>query len=410
MHTEKKKVVFLFGAGCEGKGQLGFPSGSEFKREIICADGVSKLFKMINPYSSYVINEGKFLHHNASNVLYQTLKECDDDCKLRLLLGEEIINQYLNYKDGNQENDGISNRFAEIYRKQIYNPIIHANEPLSEVSELFLERASFFSFADSLFNYIRKPELYAAETTKVMKMYFAAYNSILSCLRVLDSEWTSIDGREQLEKFLREISSKDNIENYLAINPKDKCPSIDSLYYSVIGRFKKNIDISVITTNYTFFAQNIMDLECDDIAYLHGKMDWFEDIKTKEVKPIGEHSKESTIFPFIFVQSGVKPVVSQIQIKEYTKAIKFLEEAENVVILGYGLNSDDEHIITMLRDCVKDSSHITYLIYIENEKEQQDVIKKKNDELCKMFGENHKIGILPVNDLEKLCMSLSNDN
>ena len=50
------------------------------------------------------------------------------------------------------------------------------------------------------------------------------------------------------------------------------------------------------------------------------------------------------LFPYIFIQSGIKPIVEEIIINEYSKAISYLKEVDKIIIVGFRLNYDDNHI------------------------------------------------------------------
>ena len=106
----------------------------------------------------------------------------------------------------------------------------------------------------------------------------------------------------------------------------------------------------VVTTNYTGFAESIIGLPVEKVAYIHGRLNLFEDVKTKKVANISSFSDDEVIFPHIFIQSGIKPVVSSNQITELYKATEAILHSDNLIIIGYGVNSDDEHISNLLRE------------------------------------------------------------
>lgn len=385
---EKKKVVFLFGAGCEGKGQLGLPSGLDFAKGTLLANGAKELYEKLNGMNEYVMHNDKLIHHNASGILYQTLVENDSDGRLKKVLGECIINEYLEYKNGKKDKD-VSKKFTKIFKEKIYDELTKSNrKKYTEELELFLDRASFFSFADSLFNFIRRPDLYKKETAKVMKLYYAAYNCILDSIGI-KIDMLNGEPEENRKKLLDLVS----VRHKEIIKEKS---ADHSLYYNMVKEYCNVDEIGIITMNYTHFAQDMVGVEEDSVAYPHGRLEWFEEIETKNVKIIDKHNDKSVIFPFIFVQSGVKPVVSAVQIKEYKKIVDFLTYAEDVYIIGYGLNSDDEHIINLLRERETEGKRITFfahtdkdvnnikrcfqnsnVIKIRNDKEFQEVIKNR---------------------------------
>lgn len=287
--------------------------------------------------------------------------------------------------------NNIRDAFYKLYKKELYDVIVDENvKELGEFPEKFLECVCPYSYIDSLFNYLRTPNKYKTETAKVMKLYYSAFNSVFTKLGIqLDSN-DIMENRRKLQDGLKDTKLFEKLENW----------SAEKLYYRIIKKYKtelgKIFDVDVITTNYTPFAEQIIELEEKDIAYVHGKLMWFEDVETKEVKNISEFKEDRIIFPFIFVQSGIKPVVSPIQIKEYAKSVNFLENAEYIIVLGYGINSDDEHIVNMLRDCKGKEKKIIYL----NHNKGEEVEVKEN--LEKLLGKESNLEIRGTDELEKV--------
>ena len=75
-------ITLIFGAGAEGYGQLGLPSGASFIRDIVCANNVdifaNHILKINNDHNkttraTFTLNKGTILHQSKSSVLYQTI-------------------------------------------------------------------------------------------------------------------------------------------------------------------------------------------------------------------------------------------------------------------------------------------------------------------------------------------------
>ena len=69
------KVTFLIGAGCEGKDQFEFPSGVDFRKQILAADGVKEFAGHFNKRDAFIFPSGKIIKSNSTNILYQTIVE-----------------------------------------------------------------------------------------------------------------------------------------------------------------------------------------------------------------------------------------------------------------------------------------------------------------------------------------------
>ena len=115
-------------------------------------------------------------------------------------------------------------------------------------------------------------------------------------------------------------------------------------YYSILIK----PETKVITTNYT----PILIFYSDHVAHLAGSMDMFEVADKLKVENIKKINEDENFFPFLFLQSPVKPIVHPCQIKEYNKAINYLNCSKTLVVLGYNFNDDDNHITAMIRDWI----------------------------------------------------------
>ena len=115
-------------------------------------------------------------------------------------------------------------------------------------------------------------------------------------------------------------------------------------------------------------------------AYLHGKLKWFEEIFTKRVDELQNFFEEDLIMPFIFIQSGIKPIVSPMQLREYSKALDAIDNSDYLIILGYGINSDDEHISNIIRERILGNKKVICFIY-ECGSDYEEKCKSVKDEL-----------------------------
>ena len=402
----KKKIAFLFGAGCEGKGQLDIPSGADFKKDIVLSENVEKTFDAINFTDTYKIKNGCLLSWNSYKTLYETIKENGD---LHFVDTENIISDYdkMNSQNFNipvEEKHRITDRFRNFYKTNIYDVLTKKNLDSSKLSDNlvnFLRYISLCSFSDGLFNSLRYPNMYIKSVNKVLKIYFAAFNSIMKGMRKASDCKSDYDFMDNLkDRSLNSIvENRTKLNSYIddlqdiILQKKDS----DTLYYRIIRNiyeeYEAKIELSVVTTNYTNFAEKVIGLK-DSVFYIHGKLDYFESIENKSVKKLSDFNLENdVIFPFIFIPSGIKPVVCNWQIKQYAKAVEAFENADCLIVLGYGLNSDDEHITNMLKERIINGKKILW--FYHNEKDKKNVMKilgldnvicKKSEDLKKEFG------------------------
>lgn len=156
-------------------------------------------------------------------------------------------------------------------------------------------------------------------------------------------------------------------------------------------------------------------------AYLAGELSSFEYPHQLEVKDITKSSlsAKSFVFPFLLTQAPVKPIIEPKQIKEYSKMYSSLINSRYLIILGYNINSNDNHINSYIREFVKRTK--THLIFckfipninkVDNNEEIKNICKKlylkrmrENIHVLYTDGNTDKL----CNDLEKLIDNLSNN-
>jgi hypothetical protein len=381
------KITILFGAGAEGAGQFDLPSGNGFKRDIILAKNVAPFANLFlqSAKSDIELENGTVISANSSSILYQTIVEMQDvdphviEKLFPNSADQDTAKRYLQYKRGmdSNENQSISNGFMNLYRDGFYSKIKKAgSKPFNDEVNYFLQHAGIYSFLDSLFNYLRKPGVYKNECARVIKVYYAALLSILTGMSEIikdDNISASKDYKELLDgKEINEdpkgILSKiiNEFQNAI-VEKKDSLPTQEKeeLYYYNIKELHESgkHEVSCITTNYTSIAEKIIKLPEEQFAYLHGKLNLFEELETKSIVDVSKAKLERTVFPYLLVQSGVKPIISPDQIREFHKACEMIEEAEYLLIIGYGVNLDDEHITNILRKRLSVGKKIKYFIY-----------------------------------------------
>ena len=150
-----------------------------------------------------------------------------------------------------------------------------------EKIKFFLENARFYSYIDSLFNYLRIPNAYHNEKARVIKVYYAALNSIIKCIEM--------KSEKELSSYICFENKKKNRDNFLRYLEETKKEIFDSeeCRENIYGKIKAKIDedkINISTTNYTGF----LDAFFTRVNYLHGNLSLFENVITKEIKRIDD--------------------------------------------------------------------------------------------------------------------------
>lgn len=75
--------------------------------------------------------------------------------------------------------------------------------------------------------------------------------------------------------------------------------------------------------------------------------------------------------------------------KNYVNAYEQLVSADYILVLGYSFCNDDEHIINMFREVLKENNiRLVYLKYVEKDdnRKSEEIKMEENDKLKKMFN------------------------
>lgn len=327
-----KKVAYFFGAGAEVN--LGMPSGLDFFRSTL-------------PRESKLKNSKIDMILDALNEYYSD-KKIYDDKDLHHLKHIPYYQESVNNKEG------IDYCILEKYFHTLINP-----------------NTSKINF------------------WKIINFYWLAYFSIVSAITEDKSINIELKTKEDYLLYLRNLkSSSKKIHRYCSEKK-------DTGYYNRKYYQNKNIEtVGIITTNYTNFCETT-GIENNRIAFLAGKLDYFENPYRLDIfgsEKINKNRAE-LIFPFILAQTSVKPIIHPYQIEEYNKYSMILDDAEYLVIIGYALNKDDNHINSYIRDFLINNIN-KKLIYCHYTDKGNFNIKKIEYKLLKKLKCNQKKNLI----------------
>ena len=400
----KKSIAFLCGAGCEGKGQIELPFGAGFKKDILLSKGIASLYEKINGQTGKITN-GAIIDARCTNILYQTFSEHKKEKEQLSKKVLKIITEYENYRKSKDTLSEEKQKQIKLDFKELYKKLISDETETEDVTKndkkLFFENITLCSFSDELFNYLRLPDTYKTEVGKIEKLYFSAYKSIISslykkaCGGDFENDYIK-NAPTQIKEFRTKL--EEDLSDWQQKITKQVADSTN-LYYSTIREMCKKYDLqgTILTTNYTDFAEKITGLE---VAYLHGKLDWFENVKTKKVGALSSFKSDDEIFPFIFIPSGIKPIVSLKQIEQYRIALDIFENCDVLFILGYGINSDDEHIQNFLNERLSKHKKVVLFDYMAVD-DTPEKINERHETIKNIFSGETSFEIKMITDVEK---------
>ncbi len=414
MMREEKKITFFFGAGAETKNNFNICSGLEYLKSTLYADkslngfntALSKYFKMkyFNSSFSYKKNtldvttfllKNFVIHKSAHDKLF--LKKYMET--IRTILNDEELHHLcdtLGHKDNIPKHRSASinstdgediNKIKNEFKKIITVPDCkYMSIENSILRDLFVQKdgeginfdlnIGIAGSIDGYFHTIIDPNKYGTiRFSKIFNYYWACYFTILR--DVLN--FFVKNGYDGYEEYLSNEPSLDNSSkrnlNYSAVlkNLKKLTEKIykekvdefapENSYYKLIRKKieenKKINCIGVVTTNYYKFCETVSE----NVIYLNGQLNLFEYPELLEISDFekDEIKNDKIFFPFIFGQSLVKPIISSVQTEQFHKLYDSLSNTDILVILGFNVNEDDNHINAFLHNYVKTGKRILFV-------------------------------------------------
>lgn len=419
MMREEKKIAFLFGAGAECKDNFNLCSGLEYLKLTLYADKSLKGFKdaLSNYFTMKYFNSNFLYRKNTLDVttfllknfiIYKSThdelffnKHMEKICKI---LNDDELRQICDTlgrndnipkhksastdstKEGVKKNsdvDEIKKEFKKIITVSNYK---HSSINVPILKDLFTKtdadgidfdlNVGIAGSIDGYFHTIIDPYKYGAvRFSKIFNYYWACYFTILR--DVLN--FFVNNGHSNYEEYLSDEASPDNSSkrnlNYSAVlkNIKKLTEKIykekvdkfapENSYYKLIRKKIEECEkiecLGVVTTNYYKFCETVSE----NVIYLNGQLNLFEYPELLEISDFenDEIKADKIFFPFIFGQSLVKPIISPVQTEQFHRFHNLLSNTDILVILGFNINEDDNHINAFLHDYVKRGKKIIFV-------------------------------------------------
>ena len=388
----EKKVTFLFGSGADTDACKKLKSGATFAADIIS----NKYNSIIESLLGEKLGNFKLIYPSSKKIYIETILSNEE--KSIELFGEELVDKIKKYSN-RSSSEKYENEKKDINKKcsQWYKLLTQGAKQCTndlKIKKFFLENAVLFSSLDEKFNSLRNFEL-DANAKRVINTYYTVYISMFEKLYDLENfDW--------------------NFESIFNTLREDRVLNIShSCYYKTI----RNLNCNVVTTNYTSLAEVLSNKKT---VYLHGKLNWFEDIKGLSVYDCKDKKQreillklteknKNSIIPFIFIPSGIKPIICKKQIVEFYDFVTYLEKSNLLCTIGYKFNSEDNHINSIIIDWLNaDSNNKLVFFNFNNEVDLKkyswinyDVYDLRDISIHSfenMLNSNHRIINIPIDE------------
>lgn len=333
--------TFFFGAGAESAYKIGV--GASFVGPLLRAEYEKERKALLGSARGGY----RLIYHGSQNIFLQTIVENEKDAKK--VFGPktvDICKQYYEEKgDGKDEITALCKKWYEI----ITSKDTHSKED-EQIDKFFQENGVFFSSLDEKFNSLRKLP-FDIRANRVINAYVTIFIQMIKSVYNIPEnfEW-----------------NYPNVFDLIQSNDY-KVDFDTNSYYKELSKLldnetKEQEKIFIATTNYTKIVEEVT--KKSDIAYLHGKLEWFEDAQNLTVydctcndeRELAEKNIDS-IFPFVLIPSGVKPIICRKQIDQYGTFIKQLDQSNILFVFGYKFNSEDNHVNSLIGEWLRQTEH-----------------------------------------------------
>lgn len=224
------------------------------------------------------------------------------------------------------------------------------------------------------------------------------YSKALDYQTLIDSNWRYIyHPKTDWGRFSKIIIFLHTVKRYISGMADENRTKIDkgNGYYHDVLKLKELYSINSIgTTNYNSFIEEVTD---EKVHYLNGSVnDYYDPYLNKIVSLEDNKDKKHVIVPFLFTQSGIKPLTSVKMSERYVDLFHKFKESDIICISGFGFNADDGHINGMFRELIEDyKKEIVILHYNDGRAYKEKQVKGYYQERLRLDNSN-RINIIPV--------------
>lgn len=126
-------------------------------------------------------------------------------------------------------------------------------------------------------------------------------------------------------------------------------------YYQDIAKISKSAKVKAIgTTNYNTFINDVSGFSA---TFLNGSVDdYYDPYRNKIVSKKYAEKSGHICIPFLFTQSGIKPLTSVSMSRRYVSLFDEFSSCDVIGVIGFGFNSDDGHINGLFRELIEDEN------------------------------------------------------
>ena len=365
------RIMFLFGAGAERF--AGLPSGGEYTRQTMLTKN-SNLYEALrefyaNSATEKIPYEEVYMFQRNSHTLFEIVSRAlsNYDTKSGEPYTENenlnrLLKIYSSFKRALEEDQ---QKIKKEIMDELYPAISHekpGSRSLDDYGDL-VDNFSYYGAVEKDFSSLASPKKAGKRIFwRLINYFWTAFFAIYGPLT--GKTFASADDYGKVLGNLSEVRE-------IWVSDKIKRLSKDSYYAKLKKEFPKSV---AVTTNYTPFVEQYWKGQS---IYLAGKLTQMEDPLNLELLDLRKKPdlRNRLVFPFMMTQAPIKPIVFPEQIREYSKFDKALRRRDLLVIIGYSLSENDNHVNVYLREFLKKQGKpIIYCNYVEKRKKPKSAV------------------------------------
>lgn len=202
------------------------------------------------------------------------------------------------------------------------------------------------------------------------------YSQTLDYQSLIDSHFRYLyNPKSQWAKFTKIAVFLYTVQRYILAHTKIDSEKIQNGpgFYHDLNDLKETFEITSIgTTNYNNFIAEVYkgtESEKSNVYHLNGNvLDYYDPYKNRIVGREGEvDNSKQILVPFIFTQSGVKPLTSITMSQRYVELYEQFKKSDYICIIGYNFNGDDGHINGMFRNLIEEDQKEVHIFHYAEE-------------------------------------------
>lgn len=211
------------------------------------------------------------------------------------------------------------------------------------LEDLFSEALDYQALIDSHYRYLYKPHAEWAKFCKISIFLYTARNYI-------------VNGAKECLETIHQGSG---------------------YYHDLLKMDAKAAVISSIgTTNYNNLIEKVVTTA--QAIHLNGNVDDYYDPYSNKIQTLNADQlkdQDRILVPFIFTQSGIKPLTSVEMSRKYVKLFDEYKGSDTIVVVGFAFNGDDGHINGLFRELLDEHGKKIVVICLKGDK-TDDELKK----------------------------------